>query len=667
MEYPVTGIINDIDSKKYLMSDDYWVYWNRVQNPGWATRAGGVTAPPAVWWQQRDRWRDTWSRLSDGDEGTGMPWMPRRPPRPKKNTKMGGGMFGSGKNEWWSWLEGREKKGKGKGKGGGDEAGRNDPAGGGKGKGKGKGKCKLFPDLDRGEENAPGCFCPGPRCVYKDQGFFGGASPEQLAWENKTLMRRQTLPGLSDAISSNPDALRKASVRLERTQDGSGKEAATLDPRPPRPVDNPRMPGLSDERQPRIKPYDGGGSLLGAAGKLAADTAMDPLVGANMMEMRAFKRLTATQPEWLSNLRKFKKAKQLHDAGEEKAANKLMGDKDEEAIVEKRAKKRGLKGLMEDPPERQWKPPPPQNYKDLYEMKYRKFWPAMEVLARRSGSGPARMIEELGQEWRSARVAPERHSNAIQNISESAGADIRAARVALGGPDGREEESIDAVDLELPVTQPTIRQARPLDRNDFPTAVPAANAKAYLGTALGTPPTIPPAALKINRLEKALEDDAQAQKALRPQINSLEQQLSEFAKEPKGTQAQRRDKVKDELEEVESQRKDLMDHGDEIMDELKVAKAVGGERFVEMHPAGSNGAGVEAKVLVDSVRPLYPEFNNSPPSETTYSGIGSVGATGGAALLSMSWNEVQGARLAHRRSSCRSGCRRPEACGAVFL
>merc|ERR1711862_94616 len=100
---------------------------------------------------------------------------------------------------------------------------------------------------------------------------------------------------------------------------------------------------------------------------------------------------------------------------------------------------------------------------------------------------------------------------------------------------------------------------------------------------------------------------------------------------------------------------------------------MGGDRFVSMHPAGRGGAGVEAKVLTDSVRPLYPEFGDGPPPrETTYSGIGPVGATVGAALLSASCKEVhvlgRKARMASSRPLRLPGRRRATVASArLFL
>merc|ERR1711972_390325 len=82
----------------YVMAPDYWVYWDRAKNPGWPTMAG-PTAPPAVWWQQRERWRDVWNRLKTGEEGTDFIFSPQSPPDDKKTPK-----------QWWAWLH-KHKKG----------------------------------------------------------------------------------------------------------------------------------------------------------------------------------------------------------------------------------------------------------------------------------------------------------------------------------------------------------------------------------------------------------------------------------------------------------------------------------------------------------------------------------------------------------------------------
>jgi len=204
---------------------------------------------------------------------------------------------------------------------------------------------------------------------------------------------------------------------------------------------------------------------------MVGNTIMEGTIGGSLIEQKALMRKTNTDPDWLPNLVKSAHAKHLYEHGHKEEADEMakeMGGKTEEKVIKKRAKKRGMKALMEKPPEPEWTPPPPQPFKDLYELKYRKFWPAMEALARRQGSGPARLIEELGEEWRSARVVPTHMPNVFRDIAEAAGADARAARAALGGAQGRDMEDIAAVDTVLPVPQPQILQARPKDLDVLP-------------------------------------------------------------------------------------------------------------------------------------------------------------------------------------------------------
>jgi hypothetical protein len=521
-------------------------------------------------------------------------------------------------------------------------------------------KCKMFPE-EPGEEQDPGCFCPGPHCVFDDeQGFFGWATAKQLAWENENLMRRQTLPGLSDALRPDPEALRHATVRLPRLQQVKGKEAATLDPRPPMPVENPLMPGMRMKDLPKIKPYEAP-TLLGNLGSMVGNELSEALVGANMLEMKAFMRLqNQTNGEWMENLIKYKRALEMHKSGEEKAAHDLMLEgKEEQAVIKKRKRKRELAGLVDEKPEPLWEPPPPQRYKDLYEMRYRKFWPAMEVLARRTGSGSARLVEDLGKEWRAARLPPSHRPNALHTISESAGSDIRAAKHALGGPSGREEEEIDAVDLVLPVPQPEIRQARPMDLGAIPTATRPANMKAYI--AKGAPPKVEPAALEVDGLRKQLLETRETRKDLKSKMRSYQKWL-DVHKDQEG------DVEKMERKLLDAQKKDdeLREKNEAVMSQIDGIKNVLAGRYLQMHPAGRNGVGVETKVpseMAAYVSPLGPpEASGAPTGQTTYAAMGPLGATAGAVLLSSARSEMQllvhDERLARWRSSRRRGRRR---------
>lgn len=472
MEYPMTGIITDQASKKYLMDPSYWVWWERNGGnypDGYPTRTG-VTSPPAVWWSQRERWLDVWPQMASGKEGTAMRPFPRPPPKAKKKDWL----FAT---DWWGWLDGHEKpKMPGMPRKIGEYPKIEDQ------------KCDRLmpmPFYDPESKPHPGCGCPGPSCQYEDKGFFGGATPRQLNWINDNMMRRQTLPGLSDAISEKPDSLRHATVRLERNQMNGKDEPSTLDPRPPQPVENPLLPGLTPDNMPRIKPWEKP-SLGKSAMKGASDVAAEGLMGGDITEMKAAFRLMKEDPDWLPNLIKEQRAAHMYKHGAKEEANKLMHETPEQQEVQKkRKKKRGMAGIVDDHPAEEWQPDKPQPFRELYEMKYRKFWPAMEELARRSGSQPARMVEEVGQDWRSGYVQPEKPRTAnglVNDIQELAGIDQRAARIALGGPKGRNQEDINAVDQVMPVPQPTRNQAFPKDRGHIPTPEAPEGVKAFLQT-----------------------------------------------------------------------------------------------------------------------------------------------------------------------------------------
>lgn len=683
-EYPMEGIIYDFKSRSFLMAPDYWVYWPRVQKPGTQTLAG-VQSPPGVWWEQRGHWRETWNRLANGSvDGKAFPFRPMIEPYGKKSPK-----------KWWMWLEGKKSKGTsrlpeaaaGVGKDGKDGKA---AAGGGQGKGKGGGgaggpteeellalwgrplgedKCKLFgKGMARGKEdkkyeNALGCFCPGPRCIWQDKGFFGGAEPEQLAWIQDNMMRRQTIPGLSDAISGDPSSLRHATVRLDRLQNWAGKEPATLDPRPPRLVDNSWRPG---RKMPSVKPYSVSGLLGDLANqglKTMGNSVMQAALGADLMAMKAYNRITTLQPEWRANFMKYKKAKAMYDAEQQEEADKLMKGNEEAVSNEKRKKKRGLKAIMEQPPEPLWKPDPPTKFQDEYEAPYRHFWPSMEILARREGSGPGRLIDELGAEWRSSRVPPAEQVDAVKNIAQSASADVRAAKAALGGPLGNKEESIDAVDLQMPIRQPEIQQARPRDRDGIPTSVVPDSPKAYV--AKWAPPEIPSVEKKIDELEIQMKDLVRAESKGKVEVERLRGELSDIDKvdatKMNLEQLAKKQAVIADLQRAKQEHKDAVDKSNGLQDEMIRLSKTKGRSFVKMYPAGKDGYGVAAKVPIEAVRALDPPDGKSLPSETTYSCMYSFGTVCNTSFMVRSFQKAHNARrrreLLHRSSEQRRPCR----------
>lgn len=358
---------------------------------------------------------------------------------------------------------------------------------------------------------------------------------------------------------------------------------------------------------------------------------------------------------------KYKKAKALYDAGKEDEATKLMHGDEEAVRNEKRKKKRGLKSLMEQPPEPEWKPQPPQKFQDLYEAPYRKFWPAMEILARREGSGPARVIDGLGAEWRESRVPPKEPVDAVKNIAQSASADIRAAKAALGGPLGAKEESLDAVDLEMPIRQPEIQQARPRDRDGIPTSdVTPESPKAYI--ARGRPPEIPSAAKQIEELDEQFKEAMKKEVEGKKEVERLRGELDVMEKLPKATNKQIREERKEktevllgDLKQAKQDHKEAVDVSNRLQNKMLAETRNKGQLFVKMYPAGAHGQGVNAKVHIDALRPMFPEFDTRPPVETTYSSMNALGVYT-ASVLPRSWKTVQDARCWHRTHERRRTC-----------
>lgn len=778
-EYPHIGIINDINSKTYVMDPSYWVSWERLR-PTMILPFVNAQVPPAAWWQQRYDWQDTWSRLNGGSV-KGYPWMgPRWYPKPKwadgwMVDKMAGKLFNYKLPKWWRWLDHRQppitrgfpsgdpglpqdpvqtQPPMGRDKPGamikffntgvvGDKCDPNpmshkhysgnkptpyqlrslglEPGVGyikneaysmmGKHKPWGQAGEVNVAELNWPEwfaahlrEDKPGCHCPGPYCNFDtQQGYFGWASKEQLAWENTHLLRRQTLPGLSDALDMHLASLRHASVRLSRLQQIKGKEAATLDPRPPQPVDNPRIPGMTP---PKLKPYDPAGLLANLA-YIAGNAAAAALLGMDMLSMQAFMRLHhVTHGKWLSDLLKEKAAQDLFNQGKQDEANKLMQEGPAaQAAAKKKKRKKDLVGQVTDKPDPPWMPPKHTPFKDEYEAKYREFWPSMEILARRTGSGPARLIESLGHEWRSHRPHPNPKPNYLNYISESAGGDIRAARRALGGPSGREEEAIDAVDLQLPVPQPEMHQAKPRDLGRIPEVNPlyrgskvdnsrlAFNGHFSHARRRGQPymakealPDVSEGLSNIDAAEARLGDlrkKVAQQEVVRNKLSGVAKESAEAAEAEKESmrqmigrskkaEAEMKAKAdKQHLTNARSELTKLEKQKEEATSAFNTASKTAANTFQATHeyPGRSiheEPTGILANVP-NEISNAWWDGSPQPPGPTTYAGMGPWGAPA-AVLLSTSWQDTQhlarDAHLARWRAARSRGRRRPGSCGS---
>mmetsp|Transcript_141463 Transcript_141463/g.244470 ORF Transcript_141463/g.244470 Transcript_141463/m.244470 type:complete len:610 (+) Transcript_141463:59-1888(+) len=437
MKYPQVGVLNDIAARKYIMSPGYWVYWKRADPMRMPTMAV-TTSPPAVWWQHREQWRDLWPRLYTGNEGnTPFQFSPKVPPQPR-STGMGGA-------KWWEWLKDRIpdlKKGA-------------EPKKPPKPK-KLKGEYGPLREVDE----------PGEFYRWQDGGFFGKADVRSIQWTAQNSMRRQTLPGLSQTYQVGTDALRNATVRLDRFQEDNGmflgQKATTLDPRPARPIDNVILPGQPGG-PPVTHPFAGPEGLKNALG----NDAMEAIAGASMLEKVALDRIQRLQPDWMEKYMAYKKAEHMYKKGQKQAADDLMDERKahEAKLARQRKQKRKIPGMVQEPPEPEWEAPPKQKFADVYEDMWQKFWPSMEILARRHGKAAERSTMDIGAKWRALHEVKKPHAeeSLANGIEERAGGDLRAVRALWGGPKDYMEEPYSSIDQQVPVHLPPLEPFQPLE------------------------------------------------------------------------------------------------------------------------------------------------------------------------------------------------------------
>ncbi|CAK0827140.1 unnamed protein product [Prorocentrum cordatum] len=325
MEYPATGVVLDPPSKKYLLAPDYWNYWGGPTRPFTpASKTLWVNSPPATWWEQRSEWRDTWNRLSDGeDQPARWPLKGTPPLTEKERCKPVPGLLKEpdGKpNLWWQWLE--------KPKGGDLGASLLDAA-----KSEAKAAAALptgdpeqtecpkgielkdpvvehwgkptklaeegkrvdeeleHPAVDDAEggvgkgmsQGAGGSAGSGARGGEK---MFDPSSPpavtsEQDAWLRANTFRRQTLPGYPRPLL--PDGLRGATPRLSRFD--ATNQPATMDPRlldPPLPPNKRLYSPDKIRKKMTLKIYDG--KLKGGLMKMLGEKLQEETTGGTTLE-----------------------------------------------------------------------------------------------------------------------------------------------------------------------------------------------------------------------------------------------------------------------------------------------------------------------------------------------------------------------------------------------
>lgn len=339
MEHPVTGVVVDPHSKKYLMAPDYWNYWGGPTKPfSPASNSLWVNSPPATWWEQRTEWRDTWNRLSSGEDQPARWPLKGKPNLTEKERCMPvPGLLkepADKPNLWWQWLE--------KPKGGNPGASLLDAA-----KAEAKAATGLTGDSYQTEcptgielkepvvehwgeptkleeegkrvdeelehpatEDAEG-GAPGAEGSAAPAGGAGGAqhgekmfdpsspppvAPEQEAWLRAHTFRRQTLPGYPRPLL--PDGLRGATPRISRFD--TTNQPATMDPRlldPPLPPNKRLYAPDKIRKEMTVKIYDGklkGGGLM----KMLGDKLQDATMGGTTLEYRALARVLQSEPDF---------------------------------------------------------------------------------------------------------------------------------------------------------------------------------------------------------------------------------------------------------------------------------------------------------------------------------------------------------------------------------
>jgi len=385
-------------NEQYVVAPDYWNATTPPEIAGlpWASGKILTRAPPAIWWEQRERARSKWRQLADKGEmaSPNMPFTPRFYSR--KVRKQGQtcnpapgplGYNSSNPAHWWKWLAK-------------DDVRENEPVSsrlkacgeGIKWKKKIAGKHPASYRWD--EEPEPP---QDPKEVPKEkteeerQEEEEAKSEEMLhpgkftwgqeEWIRRNSMRRPTIDGMPEILG--PRGKQEMIPRIERFSDGS--EPATFDPRLPRPQAPPT--GLevpADQMDDWLfKAYDGKLLVTGLLGKMSKSMAsIDPA---------KFKAMIKVIKEEPGLIEKIKIAAENHDKEVDAATTattttaSTSGEDEDGATKAAKAEEEAMKAEVEAQDEAQqkagvpkndWTPPARPDFSVEYEERWKKLWPA---------------------------------------------------------------------------------------------------------------------------------------------------------------------------------------------------------------------------------------------------------------------------------------------------
>ncbi|CAE7362020.1 unnamed protein product [Symbiodinium pilosum] len=323
--YPTPGIIYDKASQLYLEDPSYWNYWDRATKPGYPADdqlESYVTSPPNIWWEQRRLWRDKWKQLGVGDEGqTTFPYDGRPPPgwngRCVKEPGLLKADWGRPKL-WWEWLEGPPDPLDWKS---GLKSAVKSMAGDFLSNFFDNDKCTLPIGLDTPiskywkESGQAGYDLEQPGAPWPRRGTFRREKADQKVyadwdqekWLAEHTLRRPTMKGFPKAFT--PHGLERATPRFEDRF--AEDEPGTLDPRLPRPAGLPDLNKYTEsQREEMFHAFDGNSGALGVG-----DDMMTKMLGGDMAEMKAYKRLMKVEPQWLNNFLEGKVSAKEHPVG----------------------------------------------------------------------------------------------------------------------------------------------------------------------------------------------------------------------------------------------------------------------------------------------------------------------------------------------------------------
>lgn len=386
-QLPVPGIVNDIEAKRYLIAPDYWTYWDPPGKPYFPVSKTLIApAPPALWWAQREDWREGWERLGTGEQAAAVWPYEGRKPKGACYKDLGlqsydsgpGALLGKLTNlggtskpgeqagqHWWKWLELPEGAG---------------------------GKRAKIPK-PKGPAAGQEEGCPEPVTIERPAGQWleetlDPGKPPKLSWPQEQWMRenslrRPTLPGFPHVLTRG--GIRNATPRLPRF--AKENEPATIDPRLPRPapmVDPSRVPRGS-EQDAVFRAYDGkqdGGGFLKAS------------VGEKTLEFKAFRKLLDVEPDWMSRFMSGKIVEDDLNAGPVPMAAKPGSQSAALAGP-------GASGASAKAEDEVWHPPPPPDFAAEHRDRWRGFWRALEGELRWDQEGqPAREAgKQMTRRW----------------------------------------------------------------------------------------------------------------------------------------------------------------------------------------------------------------------------------------------------------------------------